>query len=583
VKRVNDHKSGYLFDPFGFLGEKRRNLLEQGWPQVFRAHILERLPVEAVAGCFKERMGRPTKELYTMLGALALQEMLDLSDAETVGEVAFDTRWHYALDIVGESDSAKYVSERSLRNYRREVMARGVAEAMFAEVRDTLLKAFGVSTAKQRLDSTLILSNMKVLRRLELFVEVVQRFLRNLRRQAKALFEEKIEGEMRERYMRKGGGDYFAQVKPSERKRVLEEVAKDLFWLVEAFREEEAVTGLTSYRQMERVLREQCEVIEEGEGEKRVLLKEPKEVPSDCLQNPTDPDAAYDAHKGVGYQVQVMETYQEDDKGESGKPRPPDLITYVKVEPANRSDADALLPAIEQTKEAGCAPEELLADTSYGSDENVEKAKEEGVNVIAPPPGFGTKEGQLSRKEFEWEGEREKPCVCPAAHQSKEIYQTAGGDFKIFFDREKCLRCEHREQCPIKVTRQSAYLKYTEKQARLSKRRKEEKTEAFADAYRWRAGVEGTMARYKSQTGAGRVRVRGLDRVEYRAIMKALGLNILRAGKALVAGFGQKPASPRVPAENSLFLGLGGTLGKIKMGFRSFLTRNGRNTCPLAA
>jgi hypothetical protein len=587
MQHINDHKSGYLFDPFGFLGEKRRRLLDQGWPGVFRTHLLERLPVEKIAEQFNKRMGRPSKELYTVLGALALQEMQDLTDVETVDAVAFDIRWHYALDIVRESDQEKYVSERSLRNYRRNLIELDLAKDLFEETRDGLLKAFNVSGGKQRLDSTLILSNMKALRRLELFVEVIRRFLKNLRRQQKALFEEEVEEEVRERYLREGKGGYFAQVKPSERKRVLREAAKDLLRLVERFRENEAVTRLLSYRQMERVLREQCEVVEGKEEKERVRVKEPKDVPSDCLQNPTDPDAAYDAHKGVGYQVQIMETYEEDDgedePGGSKKPKPPDLITYVEVEPANRSDADALMPAIQETKKGDCAPEKLLADTSYGSDENVEAAKGEGVNVTSPPPSFGTKKGGLSRKDFEWEGEDKTPCVCPAGHSSNEIRRTMKGDFKVFFDHDQCSRCEHREHCPIQITKRTAYLKYTEKQARLAKRRKHEKTEAFADAYRWRAGVEGTMSRYKSQTGAGRLRVRGLQRVRYRATMKAAGLNILRAGKAMAAKSREKQPSEKVSEQYSLFSGLAEICRRIKIASREFPTRIAAYTPPLAA
>ena len=40
-----------------------------------------------------------------------------------------------------------------------------------------------------------------------------------------------------------------------------------------------------------------------------MAVKDPKEISSSSLQNPSDPDAGYDAHKGQGYQVQVMETY----------------------------------------------------------------------------------------------------------------------------------------------------------------------------------------------------------------------------------------------------------------------------------
>ncbi|MCF8052672.1 MAG: transposase [Desulfobacterales bacterium] len=84
-------------------------MLDQDWPGFFRQHILESLPVDKLAFCFPEKMGRPTKELYTVLAALALQQYQDLTDQETSKQLSFDIQWHYALDLVEESDDAKYV------------------------------------------------------------------------------------------------------------------------------------------------------------------------------------------------------------------------------------------------------------------------------------------------------------------------------------------------------------------------------------------------------------------------------------------------------------------------------------------
>ena len=43
-----------------------------------------------------------------------------------------------------------------------------------------------------------------------------------------------------------------------------------------------------------------------------IEVKPPKEVPSDSLQIPSDPDAGYSGHKGQGYQVQILETYSRE-------------------------------------------------------------------------------------------------------------------------------------------------------------------------------------------------------------------------------------------------------------------------------
>ena len=113
-----------------------------------------------------------------------------------------------------------------------------------------------------------------------------------------------------------------------------------------------------SYKLLARVLKEQCEVSESSDDQPAVISPKPaKKVPSDSLQNPSDPDAAYSGHKGQGYQVPVMETYSEN-TDEADKEATLNLITYVNVEPDNESDANALLPAIDSAAKlsAVCPP-----------------------------------------------------------------------------------------------------------------------------------------------------------------------------------------------------------------------------------
>lgn len=73
------------------------------------------------------------------------------------------------------------------------------------------------------------------------------------------------------------------------------------------------------------------------------------------------------------------------------------------------------------------------------------------------------------------------------------------------------------------------YLRYTEKELRISQRRAYEDTEEFKDRYRWRSGIEATMSEYSRRTGVKRLRVRGLKAVRFCATLKALAVNIFRA------------------------------------------------------
>jgi hypothetical protein len=119
MRRINDRKQQHLFDPWYFLSPKRRAMLDQQWPGFFRDHILDLLPVDKFALAFPSDQGRPTKELYTVLGALALQQFHNLTDKQVVEQLSFNIQWHYALNISEESDQAKYICEKTLWSMRQ--------------------------------------------------------------------------------------------------------------------------------------------------------------------------------------------------------------------------------------------------------------------------------------------------------------------------------------------------------------------------------------------------------------------------------------------------------------------------------
>jgi hypothetical protein len=110
------------------------------------------------------------------------------------------------------------------------------------------------------------------------------------------------------------------------------------------------------------------------------------QISSDSLQNASDLDATYSGHKGQRYLVQVMETFTDHEESKKD-PAELNLITYVDVETACQSDAQALIPAIEATLENDLAPVELQADSLYGSDENCQQAKLNGVEGVSPTMG----------------------------------------------------------------------------------------------------------------------------------------------------------------------------------------------------
>jgi hypothetical protein len=529
---TKDHKTIDMFDHFAFLESKRRTLLDTTWAGIFRDVILTELPVELLSTTYHDFMGRPTKELYAMLGLIIIQQMEDLSDEEAARQFAFNIQWHYALNITGNSDKACYICPKTIWTMRDQLsqpmldkkgnpLPKNGYDVIFETVADKLAKVFAVDVTKQRLDSTHIFSNMRHLGRIGLFAATIEKFLVNLKRHHKELFVS-LGDEIINRYLPQKGTEVFSLVKPTEATKTLEIVAADLFSITERFTDNKAVVSMATYQLLLRVLKEQCVVTEDTETKaKKVEVKKNKEVPSDSLQNPSDPDASYDAHKGKGYQVQIMETYSTDAENKDLI-----LITHGKVEQAHESDAHALLPAIADTKERNLAPERILADTLYGGDDNVETAKVQGVEVIAPVMGRSSKK-ELSLSDFTL-SEEGKVVACPHGNTPDEI-KPVNDKQRAFFNREECAGCPLNEKCPVKMTKKKSYLDYDEKLVRLAKRRAYEKTDEFMNMYRHRAGIEGTNSFAKRETGLEELRVRGKTAVSFAVMMKLTGINILRA------------------------------------------------------
>lgn len=529
---LRDHRSRELFDPWDHLGTKRRRLLELSWAGVFREYLLEHLPVNELAAGFRDGHGRPSKDLSVALGALILQQLHDLTDEQTTEAVALNIAWHYALDIRHEPDA--YLCERTLRNYRTRLLEAGLDGVLFRTLTDRLIEKVGVDTSRQRLDSTTVKSAIRGLTRLGILVEAVSKFLRELKRKNRSLYDS-VDAEILRKYVERQGDGCFADTRPSESKRRLPEAAGDMFALVEQFRDGDA-SRLESYQLMLQIFHEQCEVVDDtGES---VAVRPPGKSGCGNVINPADPDARYNKHKGTGYLVQIMETFALDDGAskddgdadqEDVQPAKPDLITHVAVDPLTMHDKDALVPALTDTEQRDQKPKELLADSHYGSMECLAEGKRREVEIISPAQtAKGKLQGNLTLEDFDLndEGLIQR---CPKGQQPVET-SIAAARLQVRFDVAVCTTCPLREKCPASAAtkRKTKRFQYTHERVRLRERRLKEDCNEFRDRYRWRAGVEATMSRFKYQMRMAHLRIRGMKATTFTAFLRALGLNILR-------------------------------------------------------
>lgn len=116
-----------------------------------------------------------------MLGVCLLQQLENLSDQQALDELSFDIRWQYALGVSAEE---AYLSRSSLVEFRRRLVQQDPEGRLIREVFDRVcaagVKHLKISTAEQRLDSTLICSDIGKRGRLSLAYETLRLFVRSL-------------------------------------------------------------------------------------------------------------------------------------------------------------------------------------------------------------------------------------------------------------------------------------------------------------------------------------------------------------------------------------------------------------------
>lgn len=469
MRYSNDPRQAELFDIFeSQMPPRTYRRLKKSFHAVFRHIILELMPVAELGENFHPIIGRPTKELYSMAGLVLLKEYHNWTVEEATDAYLFDVRIHYALNL--RTGHVEFC-ERTLQRYQDHLDNDEIVKKSFDDITQHLITELEIKIDQQRLDSTHVFSDMAKFGRTKLMGTSISRFLTQLKRHHKGLYESLPET-IRKRYSKKIDV-LFAEFKSDQKRRSLlrQEVAEEMYELIKTFDGNEAIENMNSFKTLVTVFHQQCELraditvskddkdnSNDTDGTNLTIKKSPG---ADVIQNPSDIDATYDGHKGQGYQIQLTETCNPNNEVQ--------LIVSAIPQTAAESDSEAIKLVLDELKEKDLLPELLLADTLYGSDENSEKAKKDGVILISPVPGQDPK----------------KP--------------------------------------PKKIT---------SKTERLRVRRQIQLTETWRNQYKIRAQEEGIIGCIKRKTGMVRLRYRGSSRMFMSMVFKTLGWNISQAHRS---------------------------------------------------
>lgn len=479
-----------LFDDFEThwihtqLDPAARRSLNEGWQGVFRRSALKCLPAPEIAEHFSAAFGRPTKEIYSMIGLLVIMEFKQWTAGEAAEAYSLDAGVQFALNLARDR---QYVCPRTVENYKR-LLREGDEHCadIFGTVTAALVKEFQIDIRRQRLDSTHVFSYMAQLTRGNLMAVTVKRFLTQVLRHDPAAHAA-LPDELIQRYAPAEGRIFgYGKSKADSEALVsrIQQTAGDLHFLIEHFSGNPHLNGRRTWQALIRVFQDQCELKPaQGRRGKPIVLirekaKDPEGKSSNVLQNPSDPDAGYDGHKGPGYQLQLAQSYGEENEV--------NLITACLPQSAAESDSASLIPVIESQTEHELQPENVLADTAYGGDENVAACKEGGIGLISPVAG-------------------KSPGKKPAPPTGAVPHGEPDGDGNP--DEPKG------------------------RKERLEKRRAQQQTEAWKKEYAKRSGIEGVNRALDRVTGIKQLVVRGKRAVRMALYLKTIGWNILKAGQ----------------------------------------------------
>ncbi len=506
-----------------------RDRLESSWAHLFRGEVFPILfRNEDRYATLYGTTGRPNFSVARLLGLCLLQEWNDLSDQEALDEFSFDIRWRYALDVSDEED---YLSRRSLVEFRRRLAAKDpemkLVRSIFDNIRDSAIGKLGLSSSSQRLDSTHIISNIRVHGRVALFSNTLAHFLKSLNKDRflqvpKAIQEWHAEPE-----------GWFG-LGPAEQKVKLEELAQYLYELITLFEKE--LSESEPYQLLKRLFSEQCELANDTSS---VKVQVKKKTEGASLQSPYDPDASY-GHKGAGYSLHVTETCNNAKKTE--------IITDYEVHGAARSDIGKALPVIERLDAAGLKPEALFADGGYPSVPSAAKIIEQGIEFVTPVNRSRLSDDVVGRDRFVFDASG-FATQCPMGHKPTDhrelsAHNTTGRSLHAIFDGNLCRSCTMLDQCPVRAPNhrdQGCKVRDTVGDFRLEitaelrlrdQMYSRQQTPEWKDRYRIRAGIEATNSELKRSHGIGRLRVRRLAKVCFAVACKLIACNIKRWAKA---------------------------------------------------
>lgn len=518
-RKNEEHKQVKMFTTIDELHKSAKKRLENSWAPIFYKEFFSRIDEEIFSVLYSKTYSRPNVPVNILIGFETLKSGFGWSDEELYNHYLFDlmVRSSFGLKNINENYfdlRTIYYFRAALVKYEKEEGINLIEEAM-KKITGEQIEKFKVKTGIQRMDSTLIQSNIRKMSRIQLLVELIGRLYRIISPEERKQYVEQFA-----EYIKETSLHYCYRIKRDETETRLERIGKIMAIFVEQFSH---YAGCEEYQNLKRAFFEHFQTKDD-----EIEPIEAKNLNGKILQSPDDTIATFRSkrnEKAQGYVGNVTETCDPDNELQ--------LITKTSLKTNITDDQELLKDDLVDLKEETDI-KELWTDGGYVGDTAAGITKENEVDHrVTAVKGRKKEEGKLGLEDFTFEkNEDDKPekITCPKGESGEIKDARKEGLYTAAFDAEKCGTCPLKDTCPAKALKNKPLyiVRFSLKNIRVAVQK--QRVQNQGNEGNIRAAIESTVRSIIHPFGGHlcKMPVRGLYRIRLMVILSAAMTNIRR-------------------------------------------------------
>ena len=527
--RKNDYQQINFDDSVINMPKYLQKILRNSWAHNFQEFVFPAINEERFEVLYSDQPSRPNSPTNVIIGALVLKEIFGHSDEELLGSIYFDVRYQYALRLTSEERPP--ISINTFSNFRQRVYAyeketgRDLIKEEVENISEVIAKTLNIDNQKVRVDSFMVSSSCKNLSRIELVYTVNANFIKKLETIDKTLIPEVCMS-----YLEKGHKNktiYKTRDQQNESK--LKFLLKQSQMLYKVALENDAkIRETKEFKLLKRMLGEQTDHDDYDDlSPDDIKVKKGKELNSQVLQNPSDPDATYrfKYDDNIGYTANVVEVFD----GENN------IIKTYDLKPNIYSDQKFSADTIEEiaSDKISETPIKMIVDGAYFTIDLAKEAIKKGIELI-PGQLVGRKQNGSKMDYASVFQMNEENIIVSCVNDQEPFYSIYDAEKDVCtakFSKEACSNCNFKEECRIQFQKKANTVRFHKDRYLRDNYRNKMKTKEFIELTNQRAGVEGLPSVFRRVYNVDAMPVRGELRSKFYFGFKVLASNVKKLFK----------------------------------------------------